>query len=91
MQTLWSDPPELHLGVMLSDSNIVKEIPEYSDLLGKDVHKMETMSKILQAKFKLLKELYEHYQVNGLPQSCSASNINVYVPNVPNVSIDDLD
>ena len=75
----------------LSDSNIVKEIPKYSDLIGKDVHKMETISKILQAKFKLLKELYELYQVNGLPQSCSASNINVHVPNVPNVSVDDLD
>ena len=75
----------------LSDSNIVKKIPEYADLLGTDVKKMETVSKILQAKFKLLKELHEQHQVNGSLQSCSALNTNVIVPHVPNVSIDDLD
>ena len=37
---------------------------EYADIFGKDLAKMETMSKILQAKFKLLKELYELNQVN---------------------------
>ena len=75
----------------LSDSNIVKKIPDYADLMGKDVEKMETVSKILQAKFKLLKELHEQHQVNGSLQSCSALNTNVIVPHVPNVSINDLD
>ena len=51
---------------------------------------METMSKILQAKFKLLKELYELNQVNGSSKSCSASNIFVHVPHVDS-DIDDLD
>ena len=59
--------------------------------MGKDVEKMETVSKILQAKFKLLKELHEQHQVNGSLQSCSALNTNVIVPHVPNVSINDLD
>ena len=74
----------------LTDSNIVQEVPEYADIFGKDLAKMETMSKILQAKFKLLKELYELNQVNGSSKSCSASNIFVHVPHV-NSDIDDLD
>ena len=82
----------------LSDSSIVKELPEYSDLYGKDIDKMETVSKILQAKFKLLNELDELHQVNGsvqpptgAGQSCSASDTNIYVPNVNVGSNDDLD
>ena len=82
----------------LTDSSIVKELPEYSDLFGKDVDKMETVSKILQTKFKLLNELDEPNQVNGsvqpptgVGQSCSASDTNVYVPNVNVGSNDDLD
>ena len=75
----------------LTDSNIVKEVPEYADIYGKDLQKMENISKILQTKFKLLKELQEHNQVNGSQQSCSASNNNIL--NVPHVNIDfdDLD
>ena len=75
----------------LTDSSIVKDLPEYSDLYGKDIQKMENISKILQDKFKLLKELHELNQVNGSLPSCSASNINAY--NVPhlNVDFDDLD
>ncbi len=81
----------------LSDSSIVEKLPEYADLHGKDVEKLEIISKILQARLKLLKELHELDQVNGsvqpptgAVQSCSASNINIYVPNV-NISFDDLD
>ena len=40
----------------LTDSSIVKDLPEYPDLYGKDIQKMENISKILQDKFKLLKE-----------------------------------
>ena len=63
----------------------------YADIYGKDLQKMENISKILQTKFKLLKELQEHNQVNGSQQSCSASNNNIL--NVPHVNIDfdDLD
>ena len=43
----------------LKDSNIVKEVPEYADIHGKHLQKMENISKILQDKFKLLKELHE--------------------------------
>ena len=41
---------------VLTDSSIVKELPKYEDLYGKDIQKMENISKILQDKFKLLKE-----------------------------------
>ena len=75
--------------VALADSNIVKETPDYADIHGKDIAKMEKTSKILQAKYKLLKELYEQNQVNGSKKSCSASNICNYVPHV--TDIDDLD
>ena len=82
----------------LSDSSIVEKLPEYADLHGKDVEKLENVSKILQAKFKLLKELHEPNQVNGSAQpptgagqSCSASDTNVCVPNVNVSSNDDLD
>ena len=75
--------------VALADSNIVKETPDYADIHGKDIAKMEKISKILQAKFKLLKELHEQNQVNGSKKSCSASNICNYVPHV--TDIDDLD
>ena len=69
----------------------MKEVPEYADIYGKDLQKMENISKILQTKFKLLKELLEHYQVNGSQQSCSASITNILnVPHV-NIDIDDLD
>ena len=74
----------------LTDSNIVQELPTYADIHGKDIAKMERTSKILQAKFKLLKELYELNQVNRSSKSCSASNIGVYVPHV-NTDTDDLD
>ena len=74
------------------------DLTEYSDLFGKDVDKMETVSKILQTKFKLLNELDEPNQVNGsvqpptgAGQSCSASDTNIYVPNVNVGSNDDLD
>ena len=40
----------------LTDSSIVKDLPEYPDLYGKDIQKMENISKIFQDKFKLLKE-----------------------------------
>ena len=75
----------------LTDSSIVKDLPEYPDLYGKDIQKMENISKILQDKFKLLKELHEQNQVNGSLPSCSALNINVC--NVPHLNIDfnDLD
>ena len=53
----------------LTDFNIVQEVPEYADIFVKDLAKMETMSKILQAKFKLLKELYELNQVNWSSKS----------------------
>ena len=78
----------------LTDSNIVQEVPAHDDIFGKDIAKMEITSKILQVKFKLLKELHELNQVNRSSKSCSASNICVYVPvPVPNVNTDtdDLD
>ena len=74
----------------LTDTSIVKEIPDYADLHGKDTAKMETISKILEVKFKLMKELNEPNQVNGPLNSCSASNNCVYVPHV-NTFINDLD
>ena len=74
----------------LVDTSIVKEIPDYADLHGKDTGKTKTISKILEVKFKLMKELNELNQVNGPLKSCSASNNCVYVPNV-NTFINDLD
>ena len=51
--------------VALADSNLVNEIPDYADINGKDIAKMEAMSKILEGKFKLMKELIELNQVKG--------------------------
>ena len=77
--------------VSLTDPNIVKELPKHDDIYGEDIAKMETISKILQLKFKLLNELLEENQVNGSTKSCSASTINILnVPHV-NVDVDDLD
>ena len=45
----------------LTASSIVEKLPEYADLHGKDIKKMEIVTKILQAEFKLFKELHDLY------------------------------
>ena len=77
--------------VSLTDQNIVKELHKHDDIYGEDIAKMETISKILQVKFKLLKDLHEENQVNGSSKSCSASTINVLNVTHANIDIDDLD
>ena len=77
--------------VALTDPNIVKELLEHDDLYGEDIAKIETISKILQMKFKLLTELHEENQVNGSSKSCSASTINVLNVSHLNIDVDDLD
>ena len=77
----------------LTDSNIVKDLPDYEDILGKSSHKIETMAKILQQKYNLLKDTFESPQVNS-SQACSASasiNINIYKSNVNINDAVDLD
>ena len=77
--------------VSLTDQNMVKELPKHDDIYGEDIEKMETISKILQVKYKLLKDLHEENQVNGSSKSCSASNINNLNVLHVNVDVDDLD
>ena len=75
-----SQPHLLHCSA-LRDSTIVKDLPNYEDIHGKSVEKIETLSKILQNKFKLFKETIETPQVNS-SQACSASaSINVNICN----------
>ena len=75
----------------LTASDIIKDLPDYADIYGKDCAKLEAISKILQVKFKHLKDLNDQNQVNGSSKSCSASDINdLNVPHV-NVDSDDLD
>ena len=53
------------------------------------VSEIETISKILQQKFKLLKETDDDNQVHSPIKACAASTyIDIYVPNV-NVDIND--
>ena len=68
-------------------------MPNYEDIHGKSVQKIETLSKILQQKFKLLKETAETPKVNS-SQACSASasiNINICKNNVNINDAVDLD
>ena len=77
----------------IAGSDIVKDVPKYEDIYMNDVPKIETISKILNQKFNLLKETFDKNQVHSPIQACaaSASSINIYVPNV-NVNIaDELD
>ena len=77
----------------IADSDIVKNVPKYEDIYVNDVPKIETISKILNQKFNLLKETFDENQVHSPKQACAASapSINIYVPNV-NVDIaDELD
>lgn len=73
----------------LAGSDIVKDVPNHDDIYVNDATKIETISKILQQKFKLLKETDDDNQVHSPIQACAAStSIDIYVPNV-NVDIND--
>ena len=87
-----SQPHLLHCSA-LRDSTVVKDLPNYEDIHGKSVQKIETLTKILQQRFKLFKETAETPQVNG-SQACSASasnNINICKKNVNINDAVDLD
>ena len=71
----------------------MKDLPNYEDIHGKSVEKIETLSKILQQKFKLLIETAETPRVNS-SRACSASasiNINICKNNVNINDAVDLD
>ena len=73
----------------LAGSDIVKDVPNHDDIYVNDATKIETISKILQQKFKLLKETDDDNQVHSPIKACAASTyIDIYVPNV-NVDIND--
>ena len=73
----------------LAGSDIVKDVPNHDDIYVNDVPKIETISRILQQKFKLFKETYDDNQVHSPSQACAASPpIDIYIPNV-NVNIND--
>ena len=79
----------------LINTDIVKDIPIYEDVLSNDAIKIGNISRILQHKFKLLKETNDNCHVHSSQKACAAStnNIDNYIPNV-NVDIDlveDLD
>ena len=64
-------------------------IYNHDDIYVNDVPKIETISRILQQKFKLFKETYDDNQVHSPLQACAASpSIDIYIPNV-NVDIND--
>ena len=66
----------------LRDSAIVKDLPNYEDIHGKSVEKIETLSKILHQKFKLFKETAETPQVNSSQASSASASINSCKNNV---------
>ena len=79
----------------LINTDIVKDIPIYEDVLSNDAIKIGNISRILQQKLKLLKETNDNCHVHSSQKACAAStnNIDNYIPNV-NVDIDlveDLD
>ena len=49
---------------VLAGSDIVKDVLNHDDIYMNDVPKIETISKILQQRFKLLNETYDDNQVH---------------------------
>ena len=76
-----SQPHLLHCSA-LRDSTIVKDLPVYEDIHGKSVEKIETLSKIIQQKFKLFIETAETPQVNSSQASSTSASINSCKNNV---------
>ena len=85
-----SQPHLLHCSA-LRDSTIVKELPNYEDIHGNSVQKIETLSKIIQQKFKLFIETAETPQVNSSQASSASASINSCKNNVNIIDAVDLD
>ena len=62
----------------------------YEDILTNDSIKIETISRIIQQRFKLLQEAYDRNQVNSSKKACSASTpiIDSYGTNLQTVNVD---